>query len=187
VSRGARRLALITVAVTVAFLATTNGAVRSTGGNPSWLSVAYTPEKISALSALVTHAPRHLAGACDVDLKATLVAAAKRNRISSSLLRSIARAESSGSRHAISRAGAMGVMQLTGPTAEHLGVTDPFDVAQNIDAGARYVAWLSKRYRGDRRRIVAAYNVGPGRVPRRGALRLPGETRHYVARVLSRR
>ena len=44
---------------------------------------------------------------------------------------------------------------------------------------------LWKRYRGDRRRVAAAYNVGPGRVPRRGPLkRLPSETRHYIKKVL---
>ncbi len=99
----------------------------------------------------------------------------------------IARTESGLHDHRISRAGAMGLMQLMPDTASRLGVQDPFDTKENVDGAARYLRSLWRQYGGDKKRVVAAYNAGPGRVPKRGQLRgLPLETRHYVKRVLQR-
>jgi soluble lytic murein transglycosylase-like protein len=78
----------------------------------------------------------------------------------------------------------MGLMQLMPGTAAMLGVDDAFDPAQNAEAGTRYLAQLLRRYRGDRVRVLAAYNAGPGRVPLHGAIELPAETRSYVRHVL---
>jgi soluble lytic murein transglycosylase-like protein len=80
----------------------------------------------------------------------------------------------------------MGLMQLMPNTAQELGVLDPFDVRENADAGVRYLKQLMTTYRGDLRRAVAAYNAGAGRVPLRGPLLLPAETRTYVSRVVAR-
>lgn len=78
-------------------------------------------------------------------------------------------------------------MQLMPGTAADYGVSDPFDAAENIDGGVRFLRYLWRRYKGDRRRVVAAYNLGPGRVPVRGALQLPSETDIYLTRVFSAR
>jgi soluble lytic murein transglycosylase-like protein len=77
-------------------------------------------------------------------------------------------------------------MQLMPATAAELGVTDSFDPAQNLDAGARHLGWLLGRYRGDLRKVLAAYNAGSGAVERFGGVPPYQETRAYVEKVLKR-
>jgi soluble lytic murein transglycosylase-like protein len=162
-----------------------NSAVRVLGGgDPHWLSPLHLPDKASALASLGWHAFGHDL-ACEPDAAALLIAdAAQRNGVPEHFALAVARTESSLRAHAISRTGAMGLMQLMPATAAWLGVRDAFDPAQNTDGGTRYLAQLLRRYGGDRLRALAAYNLGPGRVPSRGALALPAETRAYVRRIL---
>jgi len=100
------------------------------------------------------------------------------------LIRAVIRAESGFRVDAVSPAGARGLMQLMPATARQLGVSDPFDPEQNVMAGTRFLRDLLKRYGGDVDRALAAYNWGPGNVDRHG-MRLPSETRAYIARVKS--
>jgi soluble lytic murein transglycosylase-like protein len=86
----------------------------------------------------------------------------------------------------ISSTGAMGVMQLMPNTARELGVSDPFSIEQNIDGGVRYLKQLLTSYRGNVKRTLAAYNAGPARISKSGALSMPAETQGYVARIISR-
>lgn len=98
-------------------------------------------------------------------------------------------AESRGNRRAVSRAGAMGLMQIMPPTwamlsARHRLGGDPFDVRANILAGAAYLRAMWDRYR-DVRLMLAAYNAGPGRADAYAAGRrgLPAETLAYVRQI----
>lgn len=114
--------------------------------------------------------------------------AAERNAIPATWVRAVLHAESAGDPHAVSGAGAMGLMQLMPGTwrdvrrALNLGA-DPFDPHDNIAAGAAYLRWLHDRY-GDAG-FLAAYNAGPGRYDDHLATGrpLPGETVSYVASV----
>jgi soluble lytic murein transglycosylase-like protein len=169
--------------VSVAFLLALNSAVRAAGGAPSLLSPFYVPEKLGALARLTWHVVRHPLSRCDGEVPRLLTRTAQRHKISPALVRAVADTESGLEPHRISSAGAMGVMQLMPGTAAELGVTDPFDPRQNIEGGVRYLALLAQRYRGDRSRLLAAYNAGPGAVRRTGAVELPDETRAYVRRV----
>jgi len=164
-----------------------NCAVRGMGGDPHWLSPLHLRDKVSALASLAWHFTGHDVE-CEPDAAALLIEqSARRNGVPPQLALAVARTESSLRAHAISRTGAMGLMQLMPGTAAWLGVGDAFDPTQNTDAGTRYLAQLLKRYRGDRVRALAAYNLGPGRVPARGALALPAETRAYVGKILGAR
>lgn len=77
---------------------------------------------------------------------------------------------------AVSRAGAMGLMQLMPETAADLGVDDPFNPRDNIFGGSRLLSEYLDRY-GTVRKTLIAYNAGPKYVGRR---RLPAETRRYI-------
>jgi soluble lytic murein transglycosylase-like protein len=110
-------------------------------------------------------------------------AAAKYN-LSPELIRSVIRAESNFQADAVSPAGARGLMQLMPETARELGVTNSFDVQQNVDGGARYLRQMLDRFGGDVKRALAAYNAGPGAVEQYDGDVPFNETRQYVKRVL---
>lgn len=76
------------------------------------------------------------------------------------------------------------MMQLMPSTADELGVRDPFDPEQNVEAGIRYLKALIGRFHGDLSMALAAYNAGPEAVRRWGGIPPYQETRRYVATVL---
>jgi soluble lytic murein transglycosylase-like protein len=110
--------------------------------------------------------------------------AASRYNLAPELIRSVIRVESGFRADAVSPAGAKGLMQLMPETASDLGVTDPFNVVQNIDGGARYLRQMLDRFGGRLDLALAAYNAGPGAVEKHdGRVPYP-ETREYVKRVM---
>jgi soluble lytic murein transglycosylase-like protein len=96
---------------------------------------------------------------------------------------SVAKVESALRTDALSSKGAIGVMQLMPATAKSLGA-DPYDVRQNIDAGARLLRELLLKYDGDVIKALSAYNAGPGAVARYQGLPPFDETRRYVNKVI---
>ena len=115
--------------------------------------------------------------------KAEIAAAAADYGVDSALLRAVIHAESAFNPMAMSAKGAQGLMQLMPGTAGDLGVTDAFDVAQNIRGGARYLAQLLKAFNGDTTLAAAAYNAGPAAVQKYHGVPPYDETQVYVQRV----
>jgi hypothetical protein len=110
--------------------------------------------------------------------------AGAQHNIDADLLASVVHAESAGNPHAVSRAGARGLMQLMPSTASLLGVTNSFAPDQNISGGTTYLDQLLTRYHDDIKLAVAAYNAGPAAVDRYHGIPPFAETRAYVARVV---
>lgn len=108
---------------------------------------------------------------------------AKKYGLPVEIFRRLVKAESNFNPRAVSRKGAMGLCQLMPKTARKLGVKDPFNPDQNLDAGARYLKELYRKYR-KWRLALAAYNAGEGAVERYGGVPPYRETREYVKKVL---
>jgi soluble lytic murein transglycosylase-like protein len=119
--------------------------------------------------------------------RAEVAAAATEFGVDPSLLRAVIHAESAFNPNAISDKGAEGLMQLIPGTASDMGVSNPFDVTQNIRGGAQYLAGLLKQFKGDERMATAAYNAGPQNVLKYNGVPPFDETRVYVDRVATLR
>jgi soluble lytic murein transglycosylase-like protein len=103
--------------------------------------------------------------------------------VESPLVHSVIRAESNYNPNAVSPKGAQGLMQLIPATARRFGVSNPFDVAENIQGGVRYLRFLLEYYKGDYPKAIAAYNAGEGAVDKYHGVPPYGETQTYVRRV----
>ncbi len=104
--------------------------------------------------------------------------------IDSRLLKAMIKAESDFNPRAISKKGAMGLMQIMPENFKMLDLQNPFDPWQNIRAGARYFQQLYERFNGKLALSLAAYNAGPTAVDRYKRIPPYKETEEYVRRVL---
>jgi soluble lytic murein transglycosylase-like protein len=117
------------------------------------------------------------------EIDSAIDASAKKHGVDPNLIRAIIKTESNFNPNAVSRKGAMGLMQLMPDTARDLKVKNPFDPKQNVDAGVRYFKNLMDNYKGDLKLSLAAYNAGAGAVARsNGVPRIP-ETQNYVKQI----
>lgn len=112
--------------------------------------------------------------------------AAQTHGVSEGLIKAVMHTESGFNLNARSPVGAQGLMQLMPATARRFNVSNAYDPQQNIFAGAKYLAWLLKRFNGDTRLALAGYNAGEGNVAKYGGIPPFRETQDYVRRVTSR-
>jgi soluble lytic murein transglycosylase-like protein len=117
------------------------------------------------------------------DIDAAIDQAASRHNVDPNLVRAVIKVESNFNPNAVSRTGAMGLMQLMPQTARSLNVVNPFDPQQNVDAGVRHLKKLMESYGGDVKLTLAAYNAGAGAVARSAGVPHYRETRNYVKRI----
>lgn len=118
-------------------------------------------------------------------LRRLVLEASVREGINPLIVSAVVRRESGGRPCAVSPKGAQGLMQLMPATQAELGVRDPFDPAENINAGTRYLKQLLSRYKSDLRLTLAAYNAGPQRVDSSGTVPAIPETQAYVQAILN--
>jgi len=113
-----------------------------------------------------------------------IVAAAQEHDVDSDLVTAVIHAESSFNPRAVSPKGAKGLMQLMPVPAKSLGVKDPFAPRENIRGGTSLLAELRRKFRGDDRLALAAYNAGESAVRRHNGVPPYRETQAYVEKVL---
>jgi len=111
--------------------------------------------------------------------------AARRHKVDPEFVRGVIGAESGFDHKRVSKAGAVGLMQIMPETAKQLKI-DPHDPVQNIHGGTKHLAYLLKKYDGNKEAAAAAYNAGEGRYDRHGQdlERMPRETKKYVPKVM---
>jgi soluble lytic murein transglycosylase-like protein len=109
--------------------------------------------------------------------------AALRDRLDPMLIRSVMEAESAFDASAVSRDGAMGLMQLMPHIAEAYGVVHPFDPRENIMAGTRLLRELLDQHRGNVMLTLASYNAGPTAVAKYRGVPPFRETQGYVKKI----
>jgi len=119
------------------------------------------------------------------EVDALVQKSAKKEEIDADLLRGVIQQESAFHPCAVSPKGAMGLMQLMPDTASQFGVPNPFDPADNVEAGAAFLKQLLVRYGGDLTLALGAYNAGPGKVDAAAGVPKIPETEEYIKRVLS--
>ena len=109
-----------------------------------------------------------------------------RHAINPHLVAALIHVESAFNARAVSPKGAYGLMQLLPETARRFGLNkkkDLFDPRKNLEAGVRYLKWLTTRFDGDAQKILAAYNAGEGAVQRFGGIPPYQETQNYVSKI----
>jgi hypothetical protein len=119
------------------------------------------------------------------ELRAMVEQAARRTSLDVKLAQAVVRTESNYEPLAISRRGAMGLMQIMPTVARTYAVRDPYNPRENLEAGMRHLVTLLQRFRGDVRRALAAYNAGEGAVSRYGGVPPYRETQVYVSRIMA--
>jgi soluble lytic murein transglycosylase-like protein len=116
--------------------------------------------------------------------------ASRKYGIDKDLIMAVIKQESDFDPNSTSHAGAQGLMQLMPGTASDLGVTNPYDIEQNIDGGTKYLKSMLEMYSNSKQLALAAYNAGPGTLKRRGVdtveeiSKLPSETQDYVKKIM---
>lgn len=120
-----------------------------------------------------------------VKLKPIVDSASKHYDLPSSLIWAVIKVESDFNPQARSDAGALGLMQLMPETAEEMKVKNPFDPVDNIFGGTKYLSYLHKRFNGNKKLVIAAYNAGPGNVDKYQGVPPFKETKKYVKKVFA--
>jgi soluble lytic murein transglycosylase-like protein len=140
-------------------------------------------ESNQSANARIVTANLSAAASTPADIDSAIEQAAARHNVDPNLVRAVVKVESNFNPNAVSRKGAMGLMQLMPSTARQLKVKNPFDPEQNVDAGVRHLKELLDSYGGDVKLTLAAYNAGAGAVARSSGVPHYAETQNYVRRI----
>jgi soluble lytic murein transglycosylase-like protein len=124
-----------------------------------------------------------LASEMPAPLKSLVDTIATTHGVDPALVRAVMKTESNFNRYAVSRKGAMGLMQLIPTTGRRYGVRDFFDPRQNVEGGVRYLKFLLEKFNGNLDLSLAAYNAGENLVERLGRIPPIPETTNYVRKI----
>ncbi|GAB6443994.1 lytic transglycosylase domain-containing protein [Bacillus luti] len=113
-----------------------------------------------------------------------IVEMAEKYGVDPNLVKKVVKTESDFNPKTVSRAGAMGLMQLMPDNVKEQGVKDPFNPRQNIEGGVKELKGYIKKYNGDLVLSLAAYNAGAGNVRKYGGVPPFKETQNYIKKIL---
>ena len=136
--------------------------------------------------AIVFNIPADIPTSGDPELDRIIFEVGEKQGVDPRFIHAVIWQESKYKQHARSHAGAQGLMQLIPATAERFGCEDPYDPADNIEAGTKYLHWLLKRFDGNVELALAGYNAGEGAVDKYNGVPPYNETRNYV-KIISQR
>ena len=111
---------------------------------------------------------------------------AMEHNVNPKLIKAVVEQESAYNPNAVSKAGAIGLMQLMPGTARELGVKNPLNPVENLRAGTKYLSSLLNRYQGNVIMALSAYNAGPQAVDKHKGVPPFTETKNYVNRILKK-
>ncbi|MGH9970213.1 MAG: lytic transglycosylase domain-containing protein [Pyrinomonadaceae bacterium] len=134
----------------------------------------------------ITTIPADIPSSGDLALDWIIFRSGEREGVDPRFIHAVIWQESKYEPRAVSHAGAQGLMQLMPATARRFGCKNATDVAANIKAGTKYLAWLLKRFDGDVKLALAGYNAGEGAVDKYNGVPPYGETQNYVRQIVSR-
>jgi soluble lytic murein transglycosylase-like protein len=137
------------------------------------------PDTLQTDSPISTRLPRA------EQLQPLVESISRKHNVDKDLVNAVIMQESGFNPNAVSKAGATGLMQLMPGTAQHLGIQNSKDPAQNLDGGVRYLKGLLDQFNGNIPLALAAYNAGPGAVSRHKGIPPYKETQNYVRTILS--
>lgn len=140
------------------------------------------PAKIARASSSATY-PKEKTKLMEV-INNNIQLASKKYGVDASLIKAVIKQESGFDPSALSKTGAQGLMQLMPGTAAVLKVKDPWDIAENIDGGTRYLKDQLISFNGDIKLALAAYNAGPNAVKKYRGVPPYDETQDYVTKVM---
>jgi soluble lytic murein transglycosylase-like protein len=154
------------------------GYVRPTG------QVSLTNVPTNEHVAAIRGKARYHIGVADLDFGQAVNRAAQQHHVQPALLVAVMKTESSFNPTAVSKAGAVGLMQLIPETAIRHGVRNFYYTNENVTGGAKHLRYLLNRFHGNIRLALAAYNAGERKVDRYGQIPPYKETQDYVKKVL---
>jgi hypothetical protein len=152
--------------------------------NYSFLQKSADENRIDLIKLTIEHYNPRLDKTTQQQIIAEILKGSAENSLDPFLVTAVIAAESSFRPMAKSPCGARGLMQLTRIVLPSLGVTDPYNIEQNIQGGCRFLGELYQRF-GNTTLALAAYNAGPTRVARLGRVPHIRETQNYVRKVQS--
>ncbi len=129
--------------------------------------------------------PQEIPTSGNLELDWIIYRSGEREGVDPRLIHAVIWQESKYDSHALSHAGAEGLMQLMPATARRFGCKDPDDMAANVAAGTKYLGWLLKRFDGDVKLALAGYNAGEGTVDKYKGVPPYNETQNYVQKISS--